>query len=87
MRKDRSARRTSFWQQLFAERQIYLRSGEDSRYVVLSRRLQIGVTIGSLVLVGALALASYGYLSQRFRIVEQDRQLDTAIDAEAEQLR
>jgi predicted RNase H-like nuclease (RuvC/YqgF family) len=87
MRKDPSARRTPFWQQLFAERQIYLRSGEDSRYVVLSRRLQIGVTVGAVLLIGSLALASYGYLSQRFGVVEQNRQLDDAIAAGAGQLR
>jgi chromosome segregation ATPase len=87
MAKDPSARRTPFWQQLFAERQIYLRSGEDSRYVVLSRRLQIGVTVGAVLLIGSLALASYGYLAQRSRVAEQDRQLDAAIAAESGQLR
>lgn len=84
MRNDRAA---PSWRQLFAERQIYLRSGEDSRYVVLSSRLQIGVTVGALLIVAGLALASYGYLAQRSQLAAQDRERDVAIAAQGGQLR
>ena len=84
MRNDRAA---PAWRQLFAERQIYLRSGEDSRYVVLSPRLQVVVTIGALLLVAGLGLASYGYLAQRSQLVAQDRERDVAIAAQGGQLR
>ena len=47
MRQNRAARRSSIFEHLFAERQVYLRSGLTSRYVVLSRPLQIAVTIGA----------------------------------------
>jgi hypothetical protein len=85
MPKDRSTRQTPSWRELFAERQIYLRSGEGSRYVVLSRSLQLGVAIGMLVLIGSLALASYGYLSSRFQAVGQDGGRDGALATDAGQ--
>jgi hypothetical protein len=85
MPKDRSTRQTPSWRELFAERQIYLRTGQGSRYVVLSRSLQLGVAISMLVLIGSLALASYGYLSSRFQAVEQDGGRDGALATDAGQ--
>ena len=53
MRKSEVPRRSSAFEDLFAERQVYLRSGLTSRYVVVSRPLQIAVTIGvGLIVAG-----------------------------------
>ena len=87
MPKDRSTRQAPSWRELFAERQIYLRTGQGSRYVVLSRSLQLGVALGMLLLIGSLALASYGYLSSRFQAVGQDGGRDGALATNAGQLR
>lgn len=59
MRKSEAPRRSSAFEDWFAERQVYLRSGLTSRYVVLSRPLQIAVTIGVGLIVAGLAFASY----------------------------
>jgi hypothetical protein len=85
MPNDRSTRQSPSWRELFAERQIYLRSGEGSRYVVLSRSLQLGVALGMLLLIGSLALASYGYLSSRFQAVGEDGGHDGALATDAAQ--
>jgi hypothetical protein len=59
MRRNEAARRSSAFENLFAERQVYLRSGFTSRYVVLSSSLQIAVTIGVCLIVAGLVFTSY----------------------------
>jgi hypothetical protein len=75
MRQNRAARRSSVFEDLFAERQVYLRSGRTSRYVVLSRPLQIAVTIGAVVVVLWLAVASYRSVSAHLEAAERTREL------------
>lgn len=75
MRQDDSSRRSSLFQNLFAERQVYLRSGPASRYVVISRPLQIGVTLGLLLVLGWLAFASYSSVARHLEAVEQSREI------------
>ena len=75
MRKNESARRKGMFEDLFAERQVYLRSGLTSRYVVLSRPLQIGVAIGMGLLIAWLAVASYSAIAKRFEVAGQNREL------------
>jgi DNA repair exonuclease SbcCD ATPase subunit len=72
---------------LFGERRVHVRSGHESRYVVLSPALQAGVAIGSIALVGLLALASYNAIEGRLALVAQQRTLSAlaADEAEAEQ--
>lgn len=75
MRQDHASRRPSLFQRLFAERQVYLRSGQDSRYVVLSRPFQIGVTLAILVVIGGLAFASYSAVANHLEAMERSREL------------
>lgn len=85
MRNEGSGRRSRL-RNLFAERQVHVRSGYESRYVVLSPGLQIGVAAGGLALVVLLALASYNAIAGRLALVTQQRALtELAADkAEAE---
>jgi DNA repair exonuclease SbcCD ATPase subunit len=75
MRKDEMARPSGMFEDLFAERQVYLRSGLTSRYVVLSRPLQIGVTIAMGLVIAWLAYASYSAVAKHFELVGQSREL------------
>ncbi len=75
MRKDDTAHRSGMFEDLFAERQVYLRSGLTSRYVVLSRPLQIGVTIAMGLIIAWLAYASYSAVAKHFELVGQSREL------------
>jgi chromosome segregation ATPase len=67
-------RRRSPWD-LFAERQVHMRSGHESRYVVLSRPLQIGVAVGLLAILGLLATASYNAIAKHLELAAQERAL------------
>jgi hypothetical protein len=78
MRKNEAARRSSAFEDLFAERQVYLRSGLTSRYVVLSRPLQIAVTIGVGLIVTGLAFASYSSVVSHLETGELRRELALA---------
>jgi chromosome segregation ATPase len=78
MRESEAARRSSTFEDWFAERQVYLRSGLTSRYVVLSRPLQIGVTIGAGLIVVGLALASYSSIVNHLEATELRRELALA---------
>src|SRR4051794_1871891 len=75
MRKNEAARRKGTFEDLFAERQVYLRSGLTSRYVVLSRPLQIGVAIGMGLVIAWLAVASYSSIAKHFEVASQTREL------------
>jgi hypothetical protein len=72
---------------LFAERQVHMRSGQESRYVVLSRALQIGVTLGVLAILALLAIASYHAIAKHVALVAKERSLEelAARAAQAEQ--
>jgi TolA-binding protein len=67
-------RRRSPWD-LFAERQVHMRSGNESRYVVLSRPLQIGVAVALLAILGLLATASYNAIAKHLELAAQERAL------------
>ena len=75
MRQEDPSRHPSLFEHLFAERQLYLRSGAESRYVTLSRPLQIGVAFGMLVIVAWLAIASYSSVANHLAAAEQSREL------------
>lgn len=62
-------------QDLFAARQVYLRSGTTSRYASLSRSLQISVTAIAAVLALWLGAASYIAIAKHLQTVEQGREL------------
>ena len=66
--------RRSLWD-LFAERQVHMRSGNESRYLVLSRPLQIGVAAGFLAILGLLATASYNAIAKHLELAAQQRAL------------
>ena len=66
--------RRSPWD-LFAERQVHMRSGNESRYLVLSRPLQIGVAAGFLAILGLLATASYNAIAKHLELAAQQRAL------------
>ncbi len=68
-------RSTPVLQELFADRQVYVRSGLTSRYVALSRSLQISVAVALGVVVLWLALASYAAVAKHIETVEQGREL------------
>ncbi|HSA81818.1 MAG TPA: hypothetical protein VLE23_13465 [Geminicoccaceae bacterium] len=78
MRKSEAPRRSSAFEDLFAERQVYLRSGLTSRYVALSRPLQIAVTIGVGLIVAGLAFASYSSVVSHLEAGELRRELALA---------
>ncbi len=75
MRKDATARRSGLFEDLFAERQVYLRSGLTSRYVVLSRPLQVGVAIAMGLIIAWLAYASYSAIARQIELAGQSREL------------
>ena len=83
--RNKSSRRLPL-RDLFAERRVHVRSGVESRYVVLSPALQIGVALGGVALVALLGLASYKAISGQLELVTQQRSLtELAADkAEAE---
>jgi hypothetical protein len=83
MGNDGSGRRSAW--DLFAERQVHIRSGDESRYVVLSRPLQIGVAAGFLALLGLLAIASYNAVAKHLELVAQQRALADEVAAGAAQ--
>jgi hypothetical protein len=68
-------RSTPVLQELFADRQVYVRSGLTSRYVALSRSLQISVAVAAGVVVLWLAAASYAAIAKHLETVEQGREL------------
>jgi hypothetical protein len=71
----RGRRSTPVLQELFAERQVYVRSGLTSRYVALSRPLQISVAVGLGVIVLWLGLATYTAVAKHLQTVAQGREL------------
>ena len=73
MAKDGSGRRSPW--DLFAERQVHMRTGDESRYVVLSRPLQIGVAAGFLAILAVLGVASYNAIASHLERVAQQRAL------------
>ena len=73
MGNDGSGRRSPW--DLFAERQVHMRSGNESRYLVLSRPLQIGVAAGFLAILGLLATASYNAIAKHLELAAQQRAL------------
>lgn len=78
MRKSGAPRRSSAFENLFAERQVYLRSGLTSRYVVLSRPLQIAVTISLGLIVAGLAFAAYSSVVSHLEADQLRRELALA---------
>ncbi|MEM7025702.1 MAG: hypothetical protein AAF637_24435 [Pseudomonadota bacterium] len=62
-------------QDVFAERQVHIRSGAQSQYVVLSRPLQIGVAAGCLGVVALLAVVSYAAITRQFTVAGQEDNL------------
>ena len=78
MRKSEAPRRSSAFEDWFAERQVYLRSGLTSRYVVLSRPLQVAVTIGIGLIAAGLAFASYSSVVSHLEAGELRRELALA---------
>jgi predicted RNase H-like nuclease (RuvC/YqgF family) len=83
MSKDGNGRRSPW--DLFAERQVHVRSGDESRYVVLSRPLQIGVAAGFLALLGLLAIASYNAIAKHLTLATQQQAWAEASAASAAQ--
>jgi chromosome segregation ATPase len=81
MRKREMVHGSGMFEDLFAERQVYLRSGLTSRYVVLSRSLQIGVTIAMGLIIAGLAYASYSAITKHFELAGQSRELARLEDA------
>ena len=72
MRKNDPAHGGSASGALFAERHVYMRSGAESHYVVLTRPLQIGVVIGGALILAALAFAGGSAIVSRFAAIERD---------------
>jgi hypothetical protein len=85
MGKDGSGRRSPW--DLFAERQVHMRSGDESSYVVLSRSLQIGVAAGVLVGLALLALASYNAIASRLELAAAERAMAQEAAASAARTR
>jgi DNA repair exonuclease SbcCD ATPase subunit len=85
MSDDASGRR-SRWN-LFTERQVHVRSGDESRYVVLSRSLQMGVAAGLVAIMALLVIAAYQAIHERAQLTAQQRALEelTARSAHADQ--
>ncbi len=75
MRKDRHSAQPPALRELFAERQVYVRAGMTSRYVTISRALQIWATLGVTVLVAWLGLASYAAVAKHLEAVAQGREV------------
>jgi chromosome segregation ATPase len=72
---------------LFAERQVHIRDGRKSRYVVLSRSLQIGVAAACLTILALLGIAAYQAIGKQVQLVAQQRTLEdlAALAAQADQ--
>ncbi len=75
MREDRYSAHTPAIRDLFAERQVYVRAGMTSRYVTISRALQISATLGVAMLVAWLGLASYAAVAKHLEAVAQGREV------------
>ncbi len=75
MREDRYSADTPAIRDLFAERQVYVRAGMTSRYVTISRALQIWATLGVAMLVAWLGLASYAAVAKHLEAVAQGREV------------
>ena len=75
MRKNDPAHGGSASGALFAERHVYMRSGAESRYVVLTRPLQIGVVMGGALILAALAFAGGSAIVSRLAAIEQRREI------------
>jgi hypothetical protein len=75
MRQTDRWHRRSPGEELFAPRQVYLRSGTVSQYVALSRSLQIAVVAGMAGVALWLGLASYAAIAKHLETVEQSREL------------
>lgn len=75
MRQTRRWHRRSPGQELFAPRQVYLRAGQVSQYVALSRSLQIAVAAGMAAIALWLGVASYAAIAKHLETVEQGREL------------
>jgi len=72
--RNKGSRRSPL-RELFAERRIHVRSADQSRYVVLSPALQIGVALGGLAIAILLGLTTYNALSGRLALNDQQRAL------------
>jgi hypothetical protein len=85
MANDGTGRRAAW--DLFAERHVHLRSGGESRYVVLSRPLQIGVSAAALTILALLGVASYSAIAKHLALTAQERVLseERALRAAQEQ--
>ena len=75
MRQTRRWHRRGPDQGLFAPRQVYFRDGPVSRYVALSRSLQIAVAAGMAAIALWLGLASYAAVAKHLETLEQGREL------------
>jgi hypothetical protein len=71
MDHDGTGRRAAW--DLFAERHVHMRSGGESRYVVLSRPLQIGVSAAVLAFLALLGVASYNAIAKHLALLAQER--------------
>jgi hypothetical protein len=78
--------RPSPGQELFAPRQVYVRSGGVSQYVTLSRPLQIAVAAGMALIVLWLGLASYAAVAKHWETLVQQREL-TRLESVSKTLR
>jgi chromosome segregation ATPase len=83
MGNDGTGRRAPW--KLFAERQVHMRSGDESRYVVISRPLQIGVAAGFLAILALLATASYNAISKHLELAAQQQAVADEVAASAAQ--
>jgi len=75
MRQTGRSHRRSPGRELFAPRQVYLRTGPVSQYVALSRSLQIAVAAGLAAIALWLGVASYAAIAKHLETVEQGREL------------
>lgn len=75
MRQTGRSHRRSPGRELFAPRQVYLRSGPASQYVALSRSLQIAVAAAMGAIGLWLGVASYAAIAKHLETVEQGREL------------
>lgn len=76
MRQDpRWQRRRPMRPGLFAARQVYVRSGPSSRYVSLSRPLQISVACAMALGLLWIGLASYAAVAKHLQTLQQGREL------------
>ena len=71
MHENAAAHHPSLLDTLFAERQVYIRSGFDGRYVALSRPLQITAALAIAAVAAGLALASYAAIVNYVEVKSQ----------------